>query len=415
MPRYDVTVIGLGAVGSAAIHHLAKSGKKAGKAVLGIDRYRPPHRFGSTHGETRITRVAIGEGLAYTPLAKRSNVLWRELEAATGRHLLQQCGCLFIPGASGDVHGISGAQFFSNIQAAAARYQVDGQMVSAEALQRDYPAFRVAPTDRAFLDREGGYLFVEACVEAQLAQAVRHGATLALDTRVTSFRKAPDGGLRVQFADGAEVETGRLIVTAGPWITELIAPLRGRVRVTRQVLHWFEIKSHPERFGAGAPVFIWDVDGRASAKSVIYGFPALGGPENGVKIANEVRTDEADPDNVSREVTAAETEEMYETYVKPFMPDLGPRSLRTEVCLYTNAPEGQFVVDRDPGNADVLYASACSGHGFKHSAALGEALAAMALGSEPQVDLSGFALSRLGASRMIGSASRDATARFDRI
>src|ERR1700760_3118365 len=175
MPRYDVTVIGLGAVGSAAIHNLAK----AGKAVLGIDRYHPPHRFGSTHGETRITRVAIGEGVAYTPLAKRSNVLWRELEAVTGKRLFQQCGCLFIPGQSGDVHGITGEQFFTNIQDAASRYQVDGHVVSPAALQRDYPAFRVGPTDRAFLDREGGYLFVEECVSAQLAQAARHNANLS--------------------------------------------------------------------------------------------------------------------------------------------------------------------------------------------------------------------------------------------
>jgi sarcosine oxidase len=393
MPRYDVTVIGLGAVGSAAIHHLAKSGK----AVLGIDRYHPPHRFGSTHGETRITRVAIGEGIAYTPLAKRSNVLWRELEAATGRRLFQQCGCLFIPGLSGDVHGISGQQFFTNIQDAAASYKVDGQIVSPEALQRDYPAFRVAPTDRAFLDREGGYLFVEECVSAQLDMAARHNAALAYDMRVTAFRKTASGAISVLFADGSEVETATLIVTAGPWITELIAPLRARVRVTRQVLHWFEIKSHPERFGANAPVFIWDVDGRANAKSVIYGFPCVGGPENGVKIANEVRTESADPDSVARDVKPNEITEMYETYVAPFMPDLGPSSLRTEVCLYTNAPEGQFVVDRDPGDENILYASACSGHGFKHSAALGEALADMALGRAPRVDLTGFALNRLAA------------------
>jgi sarcosine oxidase len=237
---------------------------------------------------------------------------------------------------------------------------------------------------------------VEDCVEAQLAQAERYGATLAYDTQITSFRTASDGSIRVRLADGTEIETATLVVTAGPWITELVAPLRSRVRVTRQVLHWFEIKSHPERFGDGAPVFIWDVDGRARAKSVIYGFPVVGGPENGVKIANEVRDHEVDPDNVAREVTAAEIAEMYEVYVAPFMPDLGPRSLRTEVCLYTNAPEGQFVVDRDPGHSGVLYASACSGHGFKHSAALGEALADMALGRTPKVDLSAFALQQLG-------------------
>ncbi|MGJ4901107.1 N-methyl-L-tryptophan oxidase [Bradyrhizobium sp. HKCCYLS2058] len=394
MAQFDVIVIGCGAVGSAALLHLAKAGKR----VLGIDRFQPPHKFGSTHGETRITRTAIGEGVDYTPLAQRSHVLWRELERETGARLFEQCGCLFIPSQDGgEVHGVSSAQFFANIETAARLHGVDGETLSSEQLRAAFPAFATAANDRAFLDREGGYLMVEDCVRAELAVAARHGAELVTGRRVAAFRRAA-GALVVTLDDGATASADTLIVTTGPWITELIAPLRRRVNVTRQVLYWFEVLSHPERFGPDAPVFIWDVTGRDRAASDIYGFPWLGSPDNGVKIANEVLTGETDPDDVAREVTPDEIAATYETYVRPFVPDLGPRCLRSEVCLYTNAPGGRFIIDRDPGDADVIYASACSGHGFKHSPAVGEALAAMARGETPRVDLSGFTLDRLAAA-----------------
>ena len=394
MPHYDVIVIGCGAVGSAAMLHLAKAGRR----VLGIDRFQPPHRFGSTHGETRITRAAIGEGVDYTPLARRSHQIWRELERETGTHLFQQCGCLFIPSQHGGaVHGVSSGQFFANIEAAVRLHGVDGETLSAERLRADYPAFATAPGDRAFLDREGGYLLVEDCVRTELVVAARHGAELVTGRRVTAFRRAA-GVLSVTLEDGTTTSATTLIVTTGPWITEMIAPLRRRVHITRQVLYWFEILSNPQRFGPDAPVFIWDVTGRAGAASDIYGFPWLGSPGNGVKLANEVMTGETDPDHVGREVTADEIAATYETYVRPFVPDLGPKCLRSEVCLYTNASGGRFIIDRDPGAPEVIYASACSGHGFKHSPAVGEALAAMALGQAPLVDLSGFTLDRLAAA-----------------
>ncbi|WP_315718936.1 MULTISPECIES: N-methyl-L-tryptophan oxidase [unclassified Bradyrhizobium] len=393
MAQFDVIVIGCGAVGSAALLHLAKAGQR----VLGIDRFQPPHRFGSTHGETRITRAAIGEGVDYTPLAQRSHDIWRELERETGARLFEQCGCLFIPSQhGGEVHGVTSAQFFANIETAARLHGVDGETLSPERLRADYPAFATAASDRAFLDREGGYLLVEDCVRTELAVAARHGAELLTGRRVTAFRRV-GSALTVTMDDGASASATTLIVTTGPWITELIAPLQRRVNVTRQVLYWFEILSNPERFGPDAPVFIWDVSGRERAASDIYGFPWLGSPGKGVKIANEVMTGETDPDRVSREVTPDEIVATYETYVRPFVPDLGPACLRSEVCLYTNAPGGRFIIDRDPADDNVIYASACSGHGFKHSPAVGEALAAMAMGAPPRVDVSGFALNRLSA------------------
>jgi len=168
----------------------------------------------------------------------------------------------------------------------------------------------------------------------------------------------------------------------------LPARLRRYFSVTRQFLHWFEIQTNPERFSKDCPVFIWEVD----RKSILYGFPLVGEPGAGLKVANEEGEGIVDPDSVDRVVSDADKVKMYETYVRPFLPDLGPRSIKTAVCLYTNAPGARFVIDKHPEHERVTFASPCSGHGFKHSAAIGEALADQLRNRPPKIDLSPFNL-----------------------
>ena len=154
MPLYEVIVVGLGAVGSAATWHLARLGTK----VLGIDRYKPPHEFGSSTGETRLTRVAVGEGVEYSPLALRSNEIWREIETMTGQTLFVQCGCLTITGHPNKsmVHGVN--TFFDNIVVSAERYNIPHEVFrSADALRSRFPQFAVNGTEVGFLDKGGGY------------------------------------------------------------------------------------------------------------------------------------------------------------------------------------------------------------------------------------------------------------------
>jgi sarcosine oxidase len=369
MPRFDVIVLGLGAVGSAAAYNLARRGRK----VLGFDRYSPPHSFGSSHGETRVTRAAIGEAEEFSPLALRSHEIWRDLERQTGNKLFNQCGCLFIPSRHDTtIHGVTG--FFANVEAAAKKYRIPHQrLTSAAEIRRRFPAFAVHDDDTAFLDRAGGYVFPEACIEAQLGLAKASGVELRVNRKVAGFSPAADGGVRVTLEDGSTAEADQLLITAGAWLPGLIGdPLKSRLHVTRQVLHWFEIRSNPQHFSADenlpaeqrCPVFIWDVTGIENATSDVYGFPTIGDPGNGVKIAHEEDAGAVDPDTVSRTVDEEEIRHMFDVYVAPFFPDLGPRSLRTEVCLYTRAPNGRFVVDRHPENRQVMFASACSGHGF---------------------------------------------------
>ena len=403
MARFDVIVVGLGAVGSAAGYELAKGGRR----VLGIDACEPPHIYGSSHGETRITRAAIGEGPEFSPLAIRSLELWKDAERRTGAKLLVQCGCLSIRG-QGMLHGVP--HFFENVERAAQLYGVACEMFSSGAeISRRFPAFQVQPSDAALLDLWGGYVFPEQCIRTLLALAKAHGAQLQANTRAVGFEPIPNGGIKVgteitsdppgtarQWSGPTYYEADQVLVTAGAWLPGLIGgAVAPHLKVTRQVLHWFEIRSNPERFGPGSPVFIWDVTGRYGAQSVIYGFPYLGSPGAGVKIAEELDSARVDPDTVSRVVAPKEIEDMYGTYVAPFMPDLGPGSLRTEVCLYTRQKTGRFIIDRHPDDPAIYFASSCSGHGFKHSAAIGEAVAQELAGQSASLDLSAFRLSRL--------------------
>jgi sarcosine oxidase len=384
---YQTIVLGLGAVGSAAICHLAR----LGNAVLGLDRHTPPHIYGSTHGDTRITRLAIGEGPEYTPLALRSHELWRGIERETGATLLTSCGGLIIsnPTQKSVSHGV--ANFFENTLAAARMHGIAHEVLDAAAMGRRFPQFQVASHEVAYYEPEAGFLMVEDCVRANLALARQHGAAIATDEKVEAFHASAQG-VTITTTKGT-YRGDRLLITAGSWLPKLVGdPLQGLFRVTRQVLHWFEISGDHSRFAPGTcPVFIWELPGRQQG---IYGFPAVGSAGS-VKIATEQTARVSDPDTVERAVSAAEMDEMHAHYVRPYLPDLGPRSARTAVCLYTEAPGGRFVVDTLPDHPRVSFASACSGHGFKHSAALGEALAQRLVGGDSAVDLRPFAIREL--------------------
>lgn len=391
--KYDCIVVGLGAMGSATAWQLAKSGA----SVLGIDKFSPPHTHGSSHGDTRVTRTAIGEGIEYSGLALRSHQIWRDIEAQTGKRLFLRNGCLSIAGADAVVmHDVD--DFFANIGEAARRYNIPHRTFDTpEAIAARYPQFAVKAGDHAILDEEAGTLFPEACIAAQLDLAERAGATLLRDTQVAAIDPTA-GGVEVSIANGQRFTADRVVIAAGPWLPRFAAAeLARHFTVTRQVLYWFEIKSNPERFRPeNCPVFIWQVPQSTDVHSSLYGFPLDGDASLGVKVSHEENGGAVDPDRVNRAVDQAEIDRVYRSYIAPFLPDLGPRCLRTEICLYTRVDRSRFIIDADPRSERVTFMSACSGHGFKHSAAIGEALAQqMTRGRAAHVDLEPFRLARL--------------------
>ncbi|HEU4883129.1 MAG TPA: N-methyl-L-tryptophan oxidase [Longimicrobium sp.] len=390
MPHFDTIVLGLGALGSAALYHLASAGQK----VLGVDRFAPPHPYGSTHGDTRITRLAIGEGVEYTPFALRSHELWREIEGETGADLLTSCGGLIISNRGERPVSRGVPDFFDNTLAAARRYGIAHEVLDAREIRRRFPQLNVQSHEVGYYEPEAGFLRVEECVRAQLELARRRGATIRIDETVEGFESTANSAT-ITTRDGT-YSADHLLIAAGAWLPKLVGPpLADLFRVTRQVLHWFEIQSALEAFSPGRfPIFIWELPDRPQP---IYGFPTvgMGGLAPSIKVATEQSIATVDPDHVQRSVAPEEIAEMYARYVAPYLPGLGPRSVRTAVCMYTEAPGGRFVIDTHPDHPRVTFASACSGHGFKHSPALGEALAQRLTVGTSRLDLEPFSLASL--------------------
>jgi sarcosine oxidase len=382
----DIAVIGLGAVGSAALYQSAKLGAR----VIGIDRFEPPHDHGSSHGETRITRQAIGEGREFVPLVLRSNEIWDELESATGRDLITRNGGLILasPNIEGKHHGSS--SFLAETVDAAKAFSIPHQQLSGDDIRRLYPQFRLASDEVGYFEPGAGFLRPEACVETQVAEAKRLGASAF--TSETVLEIAPTGDTVRVRTDKDSYEAAKVILAAGPWIAKLLPPERAHhFLVYRQTLCWFALQQSFERYSPDRfPVFIWITGNRL--QDMLYGFPAIDGAEGGLKIATERYESTVDPDAVPREVNEESVSEMYSEYIAPRLPDVSSQCLRTATCLYTVTPDAKFVIDYADASQNVLFASACSGHGFKHSPAVGEFLAQRVLGLPTRIDLSVFAL-----------------------
>lgn len=386
MDRYDAAILGLGAMGSAAAYQLAKRGLR----VLGLDRFAPPHPFGSSHGDTRITRLAIGEGAHYTPLALRSHEIWREIEKETGTDLLTVTGGLVVSSAASKSR-VHVADFFANTVAAAQKHGIAHEILEGPELRKRFPQFNIGNGETGYYEPGAGFLRPENCVAAQLGLARKHGATLHTDEKVLGFDATLDGVIIE--TDRGKYSAETLILAAGAWLPELL-PERyaANFRVRRQVLFWFDVSGPIAPFMPGrCPVFIWEVPG---APQGIYGFPAIDGPRGGVKIATEQYEMATTPQGVNRAVSPAETSVMYETYVAPYLPGVGAKCIKAVVCLYTVTPDAGFVIDRHPESDRIIIASPCSGHGFKHSAAIGEVLADLAIDGRSRFDLSAFRLAR---------------------
>ncbi len=381
--RYDVVVVGLGAMGSAATYQLAK----AGVSVLGLDRYQPPHPFGSTHGDTRITRVAVGEGLVYVPLVRRSHEIWRDLEQQTGLEILSPVGGLVMapPERVFAMHGSE--SFLERTVGAAEAYGVEHELLGTTELASRFPQFALAGAEQAYFEPGAGFVRPERAVDAQLRLARELGATVAAGERVLGY---DDHGSHVTIRTTQQtVEASTLVICAGPWISELAPELASRVRIHRQAMFWFDLRD-PSSYPAlrDSPVYIW-WPGR-ELRDAIYGFPMIDGPSGGAKVAREQYVEATTAEEVDRTVTADEIDEMYERGVRQRLPALSGRCLRAEVCLYTVTDGSRFIIDRLPSRPHVIVASPCSGHGFKHSAAIGECLAQLATDGASAIDLSPF-------------------------
>ncbi|CAN7408969.1 N-methyl-L-tryptophan oxidase [Acidovorax sp. LjRoot118] len=390
MPHhFDTIVIGLGAVGAATLYQLAQRGA----SVLGLDQFQPPHSLGSSHGQTRITRLAVGEGDEYVPLVRRSHEIWRELEAATGQSIYTRThGLVLGPRDGGAVRAGKPDDFVGRTIAIAQRHGIAHEVLDHSDLRRRYPQFQLNDNEFAYWERDAGFVRPEAAISAQLQQAQVHGATVQTGVRVTGLARESDH-LRVVTTQGT-YSAGQVVLAAGPWLPGLLgqelqhawAP---QLSVYRQVMFWFDVGAATPSFEPGAfPVFIWTF--RDGPDDSIYGFPVADAGVPAFKVATAQYLATTTPDTVDRAVADAEKDGMLQRHVLPRFHAPAARCTDARACLYTVTPDHGFVVDRLPGWPGVHVASACSGHGFKHSAAVGEALAQQVLGEAGGVDLRPF-------------------------
>jgi sarcosine oxidase len=374
--RFDAIVIGLGGMGSASAHHLARRGTR----VLGLEQFEPLHARGSSHGLTRIIRLAYHEHPSYVPLLRRSYELWHELESRSGQHLLITTGAL-------EGGPEEGGTFLGSLEAAEL-HDLPHEVLDARELERRYPFRNLEPTTKAVLQPDGGFLLAEPTMRAHLDAAAADGADLRFGQPVLDWQPLGADGVRVRTAR-ASYEADRLVVAAGAWVPSLVPALAELARPERQVLGWFS-PTRPEAFAPDRfPVFLIDVEGGKH----YYGFPTHEG--HGLKIGwyHHFREpiNPAEPDRVTR----ADEEAALRGFVERYLPDgAGPTEMLT-TCIFTNTPDEHFIVDVLPDVPQVVVLSPCSGHGYKFCSVIGEIAADLVIEGTTAHDIDLFRLDRL--------------------
>jgi sarcosine oxidase len=373
---YDVAVIGLGAMGCAALESLARRGCR----VVGIERFAPGHDRGSSHGATRVIRLGYFEHPSYVPLLRAAYPLWRDLEARSGEPLLTVTGIVELGTAESEV--VAGTLRSSRLHGLA------HEVLDARSLMARFPAFRVPDDFIGVFQPDGGFLRAEPAVAAMQALARRAGAELRFGERVVEIEQRR-AGVRIATERG-DVDAACVIVAAGSWLKSLLPELAVPIRVTRQVLGWFAPHQASEAalFAPGRfPVFLLQ-----NPDGIFYGFPA--DHAGRIKLAKHHHFDETvDPNHCDRNVSTAD-EAAIRAVAKSHLPGADGLLIAATTCLYTMTPDGDFILDRMPGHPRIIIASPCSGHGFKFALAIGEILADLAIKGATAHDISRFALAR---------------------
>ena len=378
MQTYDAIVVGVGGMGSAAVYHLAKRGQR----VLGLEQYDIPHQQGSSHGVSRIIRLAYYEHPSYVPLLHRAYELWWALERTVQERLLHVTGALNI--------GAETSEVFAGALESVQEHNLAHEILAPEAVRRRFPGYGLQAPLMALYEPQGGLLAAERCIVAHVTAALQHGAEVHGREAVEGWETG-DAGVRVRTNRGV-YQAERLVLTAGAWTHRLLTRYHGLLQPERQVLIWMQPRV-PGAFRMDAfPVFILDVE-----EGHFYGMPTYGIP--GFKIGRFHHLEQLvdDPAAVDRGFHP-EDEALLRGLVQRYFPDGDGPILSTATCMFTNSPDGHFVIDVDPDDPRVVFAGGFSGHGFKFCSVVGEILADLAADGATRHDISLFSAARLSRS-----------------
>lgn len=357
---YDGIVIGCGLMGAAAAWQMARDGRR----VLLLEQFEVGHGRGSSHGGSRIFRYTHPTP-DYAALMPAIAAEWRALERESGEQLLEMTGGLYVAGADDAFLGACRATLDS--------LGMGYEWLDAPALRQRYPQFRVDEGWAGLVQAESGILAASRCVESLARAAVRRGAELHENARVTGI--FPDGeGVRVSVAEAGgqrDYFAARAVITAGPWAQRLLAPLFDfalPLQVTHQQVSYF--RADPGLWAAArCPIFIFTADPH------VYGFPIFERPGL-MKVARELAGSVVDPD-AARAPWPDATAELG-AIVAARLAGVEAQPVHTDICLYTETPTRDFIIDRHPAHAQIVVAAGFSGRGFKFGPGIGRLLADLA-------------------------------------
>lgn len=365
--QYDVIVIGVGGMGSATVYELAKRGKR----VLGLEQFGIPHEMGSSHGLTRIIRLAYYEHPSYVPLLRRAYELWRALEAETGTQVLHITGSI-------DASPADNAVFQGSLRSCV-EHDLPHEVLTSAQLSARFPGYQFPSETMALFQPEGGFLTPELCIETFVKAAQARGAAVHSSEPVLEWTVTAEGGVRVR-TERATYTADKLVITAGAWASKLLPPLQTLAVPERQVLIW--LKPHqpdlflPERF----PVFNCVVE-----EGRYYGFPLWG--HAGFKLGRYHHLDEiVDPDTLDRTPNQRD-EAILRNFGERYFPAGAGETLMMKPCMFTNSPDEHFILDLHPAYPQVSFAAGFSGHGFKFASVIGEIMADFAVEGDTRHDI----------------------------
>ena len=375
---FDVAVIGAGVFGAWTAHQLTR----AGKAVVLVDAYGPGNSRASSGGESRVIRMGYGPDQIYTRMAQRSFMLWKELLGPTA--LFQASGVLWLA-KENDAYCEATLQTFR-------QQNVRHEKLNREELARRYPQLKFEAEAWGIIEPDSGVILARRAVQALVEKARKSGTTYLEEAVLPPDRdrEPASEGQDVKELNAVETTSGRAIrarqfvFACGPWLPKLFPGLLADlIQVTRQEVLFFGVPPGSDQFGPGRmPAWI-------DFNNLIYGIPDL--ENRGVKIAIDEHGPPFDPDTGER-IVSSESVDAVRTFLRQRIPLLANAPvMETRVCQYENTSNGDFLIDRHPGFANVWLVGGGSGHGFKHGPAVGEAVAALVSGDgefEPRFSLS---------------------------
>ncbi|MET0599003.1 MAG: N-methyl-L-tryptophan oxidase [Mesorhizobium sp.] len=375
---YAAAVVGLGAMGSAALFHLTRRGLGTGdRRVIGLEQFEPGHDRGSSHGESRAIRLGYSEHPSYVPLLRRAFRNWRALEKLSETAFLTTTGILEA--------GKPGSRMVAGSLEACLLHHLPHERLDAAEVNRRFPAFALPDGYSAVWQSEGGFLQPEVADQAHRALAAAAGAEIATRARVLAIEPERDAVI-LRLAD-RQIAARRLVIAAGPWSADLLPQLRPVLALKRQVLCWYRPRN-PAKFALGAlPVFM--VDGE---DDILYGFPDFRG--SGFKCASHLGSRVLAQADDARQDAGPEDERRTRRFLQTYLPEAAGPLLAMKTCIYTMTPDENFILDLLPEDPRIVVASPCSGHGYKFASVIGEVAADLALDGATAHDIGRFSIAR---------------------